>query len=359
MTNTGKGGRRARAPFEIEGESIPPGTHRSLTLDLPGMSQHTPLSMPVHVVHGRKDGPVLWVSAAIHGDEINGIDIIRQLLRMKTLGRLRGTLICIPVVNVHGFYNHERYLPDRRDLNRAFPGSEHGSLASRMAYTFRTRIVDRADVGIDLHTGSNHRTNLPHIRANMDDADAARLARAFGAPVVVDAKLRDGSLRGYANERQIPTLLYEAGESLRFDPLAIRGGVRGVLNVMVELDMLPRSRGPRGRHHAPIEARSSHWLRAPQTGILRPSVQPGTRVQPGDTLAHLGDLMGSGDVTMEAVREGVVIGQNLMPMVNEGDACFHIAEFSNAARAERSVETFSETLEGLGEGDYPDSGFPD
>lgn len=345
----------ARAPFEIGGESIPAGERRTLALMLPGQSAYTPMSVPVHVIHGRREGPVLFLSAAIHGDEINGIEIIRRIRHTKALNRLKGTLICVPIVNVFGFFNHTRYLPDRRDLNRSFPGSAHGSLAGRLAKLFASEVVDRATHGIDLHTGANHRVNLPHIRANLDHPESARLARAFGAPVTVDANLRDGSLREYGMSRGLPMLLYEAGEGLRFDALSIRGGVRGILNVMRALDMLP----PRAAHKEAksIESRASQWVRAPMAGLFRIVAPLGTRVISGQTIGRIADAVGDNETEVLSPVTGIIIGRTNNPVVNEGDALFHIASFDNAKVAEKAIGQFQGLhIEGLGEGDFADPG---
>ncbi|NVJ97981.1 MAG: succinylglutamate desuccinylase/aspartoacylase family protein [Alphaproteobacteria bacterium] len=341
-----------RADFVFGEHRIAAGSRSSLSLELPGQSRYTPLSMPVHIIHGRKDGPTMFISAAIHGDEIGGIEIIRQLLKQKSLNRLRGTLICVPVVNVYGFLNHTRYMPDRRDLNRSFPGSEHGSLASRVAHVFRTEILERCDYGIDLHTGANHRTNFPHIRANMADPETARLARAFNTAVIVNADLRDGSLRGQAVEKGTPVLLYEAGEALRFEKLAVSAGVRGILNVLGAVEMIKRT--VKRRPHVTVEAASSHWVRATRSGLVRNPIELGMQVEKGDVLAHLSDWLGEEEIDIKATREGVVIGRTNLPIVNEGDALFHVAEFDNVEKAGKTVERFEASLEGLGEGDYVD-----
>ena len=211
--------------FIIAGTEVSPGTRRTLELPVASLYSHAPMTLPVQVVCGRHDGPRLFVSAALHGDEINGVEIIRRLLRLPSLKKLRGTLLAIPIVNVYGFVNRSRYLPDRRDLNRSFPGSVRGSMAARLADLFLKEIVDRCNYGIDLHTGAIHRENLPQIRANLDDEETARIARAFHVPLLLNSDLRDGSLREIAAERGIPMLLYEAGEALRFDERAIRAGV--------------------------------------------------------------------------------------------------------------------------------------
>lgn len=346
----------ARAPFEIGNHSIKAGERGTLSLKLSGQSTYMPMSLPVHVIHGKQDGPVLFLSAAIHGDEINGIEIIRRIRHTKALSRLRGTLICVPIVNVFGFFNHTRYLPDRRDLNRSFPGSRHGSLASRLADLFAREVVDRSTHGIDLHTGANHRTNLPHIRADLDHPESARLARAFGAPVVVDANLRDGSLREYGMARGLPMLLYEAGEGLRFDSLSIRGGVRGILNVMRALEMLP-PRNPTKKPVKAIESRASQWVRAPISGLLRIEMALGARVKTGQIIGRIADAIGDNEAAVESPVTGIIIGRSNNPVVNEGDALFHIATFDNAMSAERAIGEFQGLhIEGLGDGDFADPG---
>jgi uncharacterized protein len=190
----------------IGGEEIPLGVRKQLALTVAKLYDFTDMKMPVEVVRGEQDGPILFVSAAIHGDEINGVDIVRRLLKHRLLKSIKGTLIAIPIVNVFGFNDKSRYLPDRRDLNRSFPGAEQGSLASQIAYIFRTEIVSQCTHGIDLHTGAIHRRNLPQIRADLSYTPNLLLAGAFGAPVILDASPRDGSLREMVDEKKIPTL---------------------------------------------------------------------------------------------------------------------------------------------------------
>ena len=316
-----------RAAFQINGTQVPPGARAIVDLELPKLNSHTHLAMPVHIVHGRRDGPRLFVSAAIHGDEVNGVEIIRRVLELKALKYLRGTLVAIPVVNVYGLIHHSRYLPDRRDLNRSFPGSERGSLTARVANLFMEKIVACCSHGIDLHTGALHRTNLPQIRANLDDPETERLARAFGAPVLLDAALRDGSLRQAAADVGIPMLLYEAGEALRYDEVSIRAGVQGVLSVMRQLGMLKpavRKRVPR----EPFVARNSTWVRAPDSGMLRVKAGLGGEVRKGQLLAQVSDPYSGESMPITAHTAGVVIGRTEIPMVHEGEALFHIARFA-------------------------------
>lgn len=295
--------------------------------------------MPVQVINGRSAGPTLFVSAALHGDEINGVEIIRRLLRLKAMRSLRGTLLAVPVVNVLGFLNMSRYLPDRRDLNRSFPGSETGSAAARLAHLFVTEIVEKADYGIDLHTGAVHRGNLPQIRAQLDDPETRELASAFGVPVMLNASLREGSLRELAATRGVPLLLYEAGEALRFDEVAIRAGVRGIQRVMRRLGMLPARKS--GRPEAePVIALESGWIRSPQSGIVHATVRLGDYVKSEQVIATVRDPLGSSDTVIRARDDGIVIGLSRLPLAHEGDAIAHIAAFERPGHVARSVEAF-------------------
>lgn len=328
----------------INGITVLPGQRQTIELPLGTLYTHTPLAMPVHVICGKKPGPKIFVSAAIHGDELNGVEIIRRMLKSSTLKRLRGVLIAIPVVNVHGLLHHSRYLPDRRDLNRSFPGSLSGSLAARMAHIFMEQIVKQCSHGIDLHTGAIHRSNLPQIRANLDDAETARLAHAFGVPVILDSDLRDGSLREASAESGTPILLYEAGEALRFDEISIRVGVKGIRNVMRELSMLPPSKSKKSPIKS-VVARSSSWVRAHNSGVFRAVVSLGAYVNEKTVLGVISDPFGENEKEVHASYEGVVIGKNNLPLVNEGDALFHVARFRKAETVAESIWDFQDDFQ--------------
>lgn len=331
-------------PFQIAGETVLPGNRRTIDLPSPGLYTHTQMRMPIQVVHGKRPGPVVFVSAAVHGDEINGVEIIRRLLRTPALNKLRGTLLAVPIVNVFGFEQRSRYLPDRRDLNRSFPGSPTGSLAARVADLFLAEIVRHCTHGLDLHTGALHRTNLPQIRANLDDPETARLARAFGVPVLLNSTLRDGSLRECAAELGIPMLLYEAGEGLRFDEIAIRAGVQGVVNILRALAMLPPSRRRPGKITEPFVARSSNWTRAPESGLLRTLVPLGARVQRREILGYISDPYSGTQHPVTAHADGIIIGRVQIPVVHEGEALFHIARFrTDPEEVADQVEVFQQT----------------
>jgi len=344
--------------FELCGEVIQPGERKTIDLKIGSLYAHSELSIPVQVLCGRQAGPTLFVSAAIHGDELNGVEIIRRLLKVKSLNKIKGNLIAVPIVNLHGFIHNSRYLPDRRDLNRCFPGSESGSLAARMAHLFLNEIVAKCTHGIDLHTGAIHRSNLPQIRANLDKDVTMRMAQAFDAPVIMDSELRKGSLRASAVKLGIPILLYEAGEALRFDELGIRAGVRGILNVMRELEMLPL------RQHPPTKpsqiARSSFWIRAETSGIFRSRLKDGQRVLANETLLGvLSDPFGESEVSIYSPYNGIIIGQMKLPLVNEGEALFHIARFARSDAIENQVDAMQETLQSEAKLPYPSEDIPE
>ena len=309
--------------FEIAKETIAPGQIRRFELPVSRLATQTLVSLPVAVVNGIESGPVLWLSAAIHGDELNGVEIIAQILGRIDPKKLRGTIIAVSIVNVFGFIEQSRYLPDRRDLNRSFPGSENGSLASRLAALFIREIVDRSTHGIDLHTAAVHRINLPQIRANLEDETTYQYAKAFGAPLMMHSNTRDGSLRQAATKRGIPVLLYEAGEALRFDPLAIKNGVSGILGVMNYLEMYQSEFAPIVGNS--LESKNSKWVRASCGGIFHLEVALGDKVTRRQELGYITNAFGEKRVPVRASVGGIVISHIQNPLVNQGDAIIHIA----------------------------------
>ncbi|GAA3526309.1 succinylglutamate desuccinylase/aspartoacylase family protein [Zobellella aerophila] len=329
--------------FEIANTHTPPGSRQIMQLALAQLYTQSPLTVPVEVVHGKQPGPVLLICAALHGDELNGIEVVNQVLAKINPVRLRGTVVAVPVVNVFGFIHKSRYLPDRRDLNRCFPGSEKGSLGSRVAHFFIDEVVSKCTHIIDLHTGAIHRANLPQVRAKLDCEITRQMAEAFGAPVILDASIRDGSLRAVAEGRGQPVILYEAGEALRFDPLAIKAGVRGILNVMRRLEMI-KSQVTKARS-VPMIAKSSSWIRAEQDGLLQLKTKLGERVVKGQCLGTINAPLGVAHCEVIAPKAGIVIGCLTMPLVNEGDAVLHIATFDEVKQAELSVERFVDELD--------------
>jgi len=280
------------------------------------------LNLPVIVLHGKAPGPKVWLDAAIHGDELNGIEAIRLALKEISPKNLRGSVIAVPMVNVFGLIHQSRYLPDRRDLNRSFPGSRRGSLAARLANLFLTEIVSHCDYGIDFHTGSLHRTNLPQIRADLKNEETHRIAEAFGAPLVLNAKAPKGTLRGVTQQRGIPMIVYEAGEPLRFDPQSIEVGSRGILRVLAELGMIDRD-----NEELPpsFEGSASRWVRASKSGIFRLEVELGAMVSKRQSLGFIYDPLDRRRRRVRAPFDGIVVGFTNNPLVHQGDALLHLA----------------------------------
>jgi len=316
--------------FTIGGVPVPPGEMRRLEVPVARLFTQTMVSLPVTVIHGASEGPRVWMDAALHGDELNGTEIIRRILRRVSPGKLHGVLVAVPVVNVFGFLLQSRYLPDRKDLNRSFPGSPSGSLAARLAHLFLEEVVSRCTHGLDFHTGSLHRTNLPQVRGNLDDPETLRMAKAFGAPLRIHMKPVAGSLRDACTKRKIPILVYEAGEPLRFDEEAIESGVEGALRVLAALGMgRGLGRAARGRG---IEVRKTTWVRAHRSGILHVETRLGARVEANARIGHITDAYGAMETEIRAPKHGIVLGHSRNPLVNRGDAIVHLAIPSSGRR---------------------------
>lgn len=343
--------------LEISGETIRRGQQRVVEIPVGQLSSGVDLTMPVRVIRGRQPGPVLFVSAALHGDEINGVEVIRRLLHLKLLQRLSGTLIAVPVVNVFGFNAHSRYLPDRRDLNRSFPGSERGSLAARLANIFLEEIVSRSDFGVDLHSAAIHRSNLPQVRINAYSDPLLDLARAFGSPVIIQNNGPHGSLRAAAADLDVEVMLYEAGEALRFNEWAIRAGVRGVTSVLRTLKMLPVQPAAK-KTHSLIASRTT-WVRAGQSGIMSMRCHLGQFVREGQLLGTLAEPLGGTVTEVTATTDGVVIGRTELPLVHQGDALIHLCDGEQDKQTERVMKQFqSEYSNEVNLADEPDSEDP-
>ncbi len=333
-----------RPSFELAGVSVDAGTRRTIEIPVSTLSDHTPVTLSAHVIHGKNDGPTMFISAGIHGDEVIGVEIVRRLLRTKNLKSLRGTLIVTPIVNTFGFLNHSRYLPDRRDLNRCFPGSSNGSLGSRLAHIFMEEIVARCSLGIDLHSAAINRTNLPQMRVSANNPETLRLAHVFGAPVILTSTLRDGSLRQEAKNVGVDVLLYEAGEGMRFDEMSVRAGLAGILRVLKDVGLLPLA-GIAAPKAKSIVCSESYWLRAPAGGLLRMFKAEGDTVEKGDVIAAITDPFGETEIDVKARYGGIIVGRAVMPIVHEGDALFHIAGVKSANVAEAAIDDLSTQLE--------------
>ncbi len=345
-------------PYAIAGTAILPGERKTVDLPVGTTTSHEIVHLRAHVVRGKSAGSTVLVSACVHGDEINGAEIVRRLLRSPSLKKLRGTLIAVPIVNVPAFSNRARYMPDRRDLNRLFPGSPTGSLGARLAHVFLNEIVTKADVVIDLHTGAVNRPNLPQIRTTADDERSAELAKIFDAPVTLLAGLRESSLRAATFERGIPILLFESGEALRLDTPSIRFGLRGTLSVMRHLGLLPTRRTKpekAAKGHGTVFCKRSSWERAPIGGLFTPLVSLGRAVNTGTVLGFVADPDGTRETFVEASRDGIVIGRTNEGIADEGDGLFHIASFKNPESAEGTINRTANALPSIPaeEDDHP------
>ncbi len=310
--------------LRIFGTNVAPGARRQLEIPVGRLPSGDPLSLPIEIVHGQRPGPTIWLSGAIHGDEIVGVEVIRQVLDVIDPTDLSGAIVAAPIVNVFGFVFESRYLPDRRDLNRSFPGSRKGSLAARLASLFMREVVSRCDVGLDFHAGSDDRNNLPQIRGNMDDPETRRLALAFGAPVVIHSRPIKGSLRSAAVRKGRRVLLFEGGEPRRFSPEAVEAGTTGTLRVLGALGMSDGA--PAAPAVPPVESRTTRWTRAPRGGVLRLSTELGARVERGQQVGVITDPTSRSGTAVTSRSTGIVIGLTVNPLVSLGDALVHVAE---------------------------------
>lgn len=333
----------AAQPFEIQGLAIAPGMASDVSIPVSELATGVPAALPLRILHGTRPGPTVFVSAAIHGDEIVGTAIILRLLQQLDPAQLAGTLILAPAVNAFGFLQHSRYLPDRRDLNRSFPGSAKGSLAGQLAHCFLNEVIARCELGIDLHSAAIHRYNLPQIRIAAGNPKLVELAMAFGAPVIIESPLREGSMRALAKQRGVDMLLLETGEALRFDKLSIETGASGICRVLAHLGMIEADDG---LTHVGIPARAnrSQWVRAPRGGVSQRVRHSGDVVHAGDLLATVGGLFGEDPQDLVSPIDGIIIGHATLPVVNQGDALFHIAEVANLAHAGEQVGSITEAI---------------
>lgn len=318
-------------PFVFSGKPVPPASRIQHQLPLTRLPVGGMFTLPVDILHGSRPGPALWLSGAIHGDEIVGVEIIRQVLNQIDETELAGTIVATPVVNVFGFLAESRYLPDRRDLNRCFPGSKRGSLGAQLARMFLDEIVSVCQYGVDFHAGSDDRTNLPQIRGNMDDPKTRTLAEAFGAPLMIHSEPMKGTLRASALKSGKCVLLYEGGEPRRFSPKAVDAGVAGTLRVLTALGMTDVSTVP--VTSTPRLSRSATWIRAPRGGIFRLETRLGARVHEGQRLGVIGSPDTRTRQKVLSTVTGTVMGHAVNPLVHRGDSLVHIALDDDAKTA--------------------------
>jgi predicted deacylase len=333
-------------PFKICGEEILPGTRKRVHLHVAKLYDITEMKVPIEVIHGEIEGPTLFVCAAIHGDEINGVEVIRRLNLHSSLRHIKGTLLLIPIVNVFGFNSQTRYMPDRRDLNRSFPGSPKGSLTSQLANLFMEEVVTLCTHGIDLHTAGCHRTNLPQIRANIDSDEIRELASSFGAPLILDSATRDGSLRQAGTEKGIPILLFEGGTALRYNQHVIRIALSGILSTMESLGMIKKKlRKKKSKEKDVYIAKSNHWIRAPVSGSVWRKTHLGNKVKKGDIIGIISDPFGKDNQNIVASHSGIIIGYRIYPLVNKGDAVFNVATFKEIKKMSEEISSWNDLPE--------------
>lgn len=308
---------RERKPIDLwNNEVIPLGESRDVKLAISESYSSMTVRIPIHVRRAVEDGPAVFVTAALHGDEINGTGAVRHLIQDPEFQLLRGSVILVPVLNLLAFDRHSRYLPDRRDLNRSFPGASNGSLASRMARTIFTEIVSRCDYGIDLHTAAVRRTNYPNVRADLTNPDVRRIAQAFGCEVILNSKGPKGTFRREACQVGCPTIIMEGGEVWKVEPGIVESAVRGIKNVLRSLGMLS------GETESPdyqVIIEKSKWVRAERGGFLQFHVKPGDIVAKGQPLATNTTLLGREHSTVYSPFNAVVVGMTTLPAVSPGE----------------------------------------
>ncbi|BDI61424.1 succinylglutamate desuccinylase/aspartoacylase family protein [Qipengyuania nanhaisediminis] len=329
--------------FEIGGQRIGRGVQADVALPVTTMATGLDSQLAVRVLNGASQGPVVFISAAIHGDEIIGTAIIQRIASMIAPGALSGTLMLVPVANIFGFLNRTRYLPDRRDLNRSFPGSANGSLAGQFAHVFFTEVVSRSTLGIDIHSAAVHRYNLPQIRIAAGNKRLVELAMTFAPPVVIESPLRPGSLRALAHGQGVEMLLMETGEALRFDRFSIDCGVTGILRVLADLGMIaPDPSIP--EPHIPARANKSRWVRSARGGVTHRVRKSGDAVRKGDLLAVVSGLFGEDPQEITSPIDGLIIGHATLPVVHQGDALFHIAIVDHPEAVGARIESMTDAI---------------
>lgn len=307
--------------IEINGEKIGPREDRQLNLRIARLPTYTNIDLPVRVIRSEKPGPVVLLTGGLHGDEINGIEIVRRIVSNKLLRLQKGSIVAIPLMNIYGFIQNVRGVPDGKDINRSFPGSKSGSLAKLVAHTIMKKIIPIIDIGIDFHTGGSSRANLPQIRCVLNIEQNIELARAFAPPVIIHSGLIEKSFRKSTYKKGKHILVFETGESLRFDLNGIEEGINGTLRLLKHLEMVKEAPRP----HSSEIYENSDWVRASFAGLYHPKIKLGDLVEKGMNLGSITDPFGNEKKPLKSKYEGRVIGINNCPVVHKGDAILHIA----------------------------------
>ncbi|MDI9819240.1 MULTISPECIES: succinylglutamate desuccinylase/aspartoacylase family protein [unclassified Legionella] len=326
--------------------TIHPGEISNLALPLPEFYSCSSFQMPIKIIHGKQAGPCLLIFSAVKGDELNGLEIINRLLKLKAIRHLRGTLIAIPVLNVLGLINHPKTLTYETSLERCFPGHQLGSYGERIAHLFTQEILPKVDHCIELQTGSLNHDILPQIYCNLENPDSRRLAQQFAAPVITHVSKNDNSLRQTIENLTIPLLVYQAGEAMRIDETAISLGLSGIQNVMYQLGMLKQAPFSDNKDYKSIFSQDQDWLRAPHSGVLHSDIVLGQMIKKGQTLGLISDPFSADTIEpVKSPRDGIVVGINRHPLIHEGQTLFKIASFIDNDRAEIALEAWNEVLE--------------
>jgi uncharacterized protein len=305
----------------IAGHELKPGESKQIDINIARLPSHTQIDTPIYAYRGFEDGPVLGLMAGMHGDEINGMEIVRKILELGLNKVKRGTVVCLPIVNVYGFLNYSRDVPDGKDINRSFPGNKNGSLASRVAFHLMQDVIPFIDVGVDYHTGGGQRTNYPQVRCVMKDPQNVVLADAFHAPFTIDSPYRPNSLRQAAARLHKRIIVFEGGESMRFDDHAINTGISGTIRLMKHLGMVDQAPEPKQDNHVIWH---SSWVRARQAGLFHTDCLAGQIVEKGQEVGTITDPFGEFKEKIKAPATGYIVGLNRNPVMNAGDALMHI-----------------------------------
>lgn len=312
-------------PLLFSSQIVKSGENKRIEMPVSKQLMQGMVSIPLHVIYGKKPGPTLCLTATLHGDEICGIEIIRQVLADIDVEKLHGAIIFVPVVNVFGFINNSRYLPDRRDLNRCFPGSKRGSMASRLANLYATEVIQKCDYAIDFHTAAMGKTNYPQVRANLENKQVLEFAKAFNSPVMIHSKEIRGSLRETAQKYNCKMIVFESGEVNRFDLVSIKVAVDGIFHVLQEMKMTTHKH--KIKKITPEVFHSMKWVRASKSGLFHSFYQLGTKIKKKQEIGEICNIFGDPILEVKAPCDGMVVGLTTNPKVYQGDAIVHLASY--------------------------------
>ena len=323
-------------PIVLGDTVVPPGSTKTVDLQIARLLSGTEIHMPVHVFRSERPGPTVLLSGGLHGDEVNGIEAVRRMMSLGLFNDLPcGNVVAIPIINVYGFLFFSREVPDGKDVNRSFPGSTQGSLASLVAHTLTDKVLPHIDLAVDFHTGGASRTNTPQVRYDPEDPDAIRYAKAFGAPLAMASSLIPGSLRAQGRSMGVPIVVYEGGESMRLEEPAVKETIRGTKRLLASLGMYapkpPKVRGLKdrhGKHSAPRHLSQTTWVRAEASGLFSFERESGQAIAEGELIGRIRNPYDSYSVKVFAPFDGFIIGHNNMPLVHRGDALFHVGRES-------------------------------